>query len=152
MPTKKTKDIQFYQAVGRRKDAVARVRLYITGKEKSVTVGGNKIGQGQIMINDKLLKDAVTDPVNQKRCIIPLEVTGNTDRFAISVKVAGGGMNGQVEAIMHGISRALVVLDTDEYKVTLKQNDLLTRDPRTRERRKVGTGGKARRAKQSPKR
>jgi small subunit ribosomal protein S9 len=149
---KKSKEMQYYQAVGRRKDAVAKVRLYITGKEKSATVSGKKIGQGEIMINDKLLNKAFTNPVDQKRCILPLEITNSIDRFAISIKVNGGGMNGQLEAIMHGLSRALILVNTEEYRPILKDAELLTRDARTRERRKVGTGGKARRAKQSPKR
>ena len=149
---KKTKEVQFYQAVGRRKNAVAQVRLYIPGKEKSAMVDGKKIEQGKMMVNDKPLEEAIVSALDQKRCYIPLELTNNNDRFAISVRVAGGGPNGQVEAIMHGISRALNTLNAEEYRPTLKQNDLLTRDSRTRERRKVGTGGKARRAKQSPKR
>jgi len=148
---KKSKEMQFYQAVGRRKDAVARVRLYITGKEKSATVSGKKINQGEIVVNDKPLDKAFTSPVQQKRCIGPLELLKSADRFAISIKVNGGGSNGQVEAIIHGIARALVLVN-EENKPILRQYDLLTRDSRTRERRKVGTGGKARRAKQSPKR
>lgn len=149
---KKPKEMQFYQAVGRRKDAVARVRLYITGKEKAATVNGKKINQGEIIVNDKALTAAFTNPVDQKRLVIPLELTNSLDRFAISIKVNGGGMNGQLEAIMHGLSRALNVANPEENRPLLKPQSLLTRDARTRERRKVGTGGKARRAKQSPKR
>ncbi len=148
---KKT-EVQYYQAVGRRKDAVAQVRLYVTGKEKSATVNGKKIGVGEIIINDSQLEKAMPGQVERKRCILPLELTDNVGRFAISIKVRGGGPNGQLEAIIHGISRALVVLNPEEYKATLRKHELLTRDSRTRERRKVGTGGKARRAKQSPKR
>lgn len=153
MPKKSSKDIKYFQAVGRRKNAVASVRLYITtGKEKTTSVNGKKVGLGEIIVNDMPLAKAFTNPIAQKRCLLPLELTDNLERFAISIKVSGGGMNGQLEAIMHGIARAIVVANPDEYKTILRQNELLTRDPRTRERRKVGMGGKARRAKQSPKR
>ena len=59
---------------------------------------------------------------------------------------------GQLDAVVHGIARALSLLDRDAYRAILKTAGLLTRDARAKERRKVGTGGKARRAKQSPKR
>src|SRR5689334_5772011 len=110
---KKPKEMQFYQAVGRRKDAVARVRLYITGKEKSATVAGKKINQGDFLINDKPLNMAFTNPVDQKRAVIPLTLTNSVDRFAISVKLNGGGMNGQLEAMMHGIARALLLVNEE---------------------------------------
>ena len=83
--------------------------------------------------------------------MMPLKLTQNEGRFAISILTEGGGKNGQLEAIVHGLARALLLSDQG-YKVVLKKAGLLTRDPRKRERRKVGTGGKARRAKQSPKR
>lgn len=149
---KKTQDIQYYEAVGRRREAVARVRLYITGKDKTATIKTKKVQQGTTIINDKELKVIFPSEVEQKKMLLPLELTNNLDRFAVSVRVSGGGKNGQLEAIVLGISRALCVADNDEYRPVLKQYDLLTRDPRAKERRKVGTGGKARRAKQSPKR
>jgi small subunit ribosomal protein S9 len=74
------------------------------------------------------------------------------DRFVTTIHVTGGGKSGQLDDIVHGISRALNLMNTEEYRPTLKAKGLLTRDPRTRERRMVGTGGKSRRAKQSPKR
>jgi small subunit ribosomal protein S9 len=149
---RKSKDIQYYEAVGRRKSAVARVRLYIPGKDKSATINGKKISEGQVFVNDQLIDKEIPRIVDRKKCLQPLELTNNLDRFAISIKINGGGPNGQVEAIAHGIARALTVVNPEEYKSVLRENSLLTRDPRTRERRKVGTGGKARRAKQSPKR
>ncbi len=149
---KKNKDIKYYEAVGRRRNAVARVRLYIPGKEKTASVNGKKIAKGEIIINDKPFDKIISSPISRKLCLSPLEMTNNGDRFAISIKVKGGGAQGQLEAIMHGIARALNTSNPDEYRPILRQNNLLTRDPRTRERRKVGTGGKARRAKQSPKR
>ncbi len=149
---KKTQDIQYYEAVGRRREAVARVRLYITGKDKTATVKTNKIKQGEIIVNDMAYDAMFTGDVEKKRILLPFELTNTLDRFAASVHVSGGGKNGQLEAIIHGISRALCIVDNDENRPLLKEYSLLTRDPRKKERRKVGTGGKARRAKQSPKR
>ena len=83
--------------------------------------------------------------------MLPLKATSSVDRFAISIKVSGGGKKGQLGAIVHGISRALVLVDEANKKI-LRSLGLITRDPRVKERRKVGTGGKARREKQSPKR
>jgi len=117
---KKTKEIKYYQAVGRRKESVAIVRLYIVGKNESVDVDNLKIKRGEIFVNGKPI-ESIFNSIDEKTIYLrPLKLTENQDRFAISIKVSGGG--------------------------------LLTRDPRTRERRKVGTGGKARREKQSPKR
>lgn len=149
---KKSKDIQYYEAVGRRKEAVARVRLYIVGKDKSATVKGEKIKQGTIMVNGKAFENYFPIAADRQRLMQPLALTNNSDRFAISVLVNGGGRIGQLEAVIHGVARSLNILNTDEYRPLLKEHGLLTRDPRTRERRMVGTGGKARRQKQSPKR
>ena len=73
-------------------------------------------------------------------------------KYYVTVKVVGGGKKGQLGATVHGIARALAKLDADTLRAPLKKAGLLTRDSRVRERRKVGTGGKARRKKQSPKR
>ena len=107
--------------------------------------------QGSV-INDQRLTDGdlpegieVVEEGGEKKII------DNKNRFAISIKTSGGGKNGQLEAIVHGISRSLSKVD-ENYRSALKKNGFLTRDPRKKERRKVGTGGKARRAKQSPKR
>lgn len=149
---KKSKDISFYQAIGRRKEAVALVRLYITGKDKTATLKGNKINQGTVVINGKSMAEIFPSLVDQKIIVNPLELTDNANRFAISIKTNGGGKHGQLDAIVHGIARALRVINSDDYSPILKEHGLLTRDPRAKERRKVGTGGKARRQKQSPKR
>lgn len=149
---KKTKDLQYYEAVGRRKEAVARVRMYIAGKDKSATVDGKKYNQGQIILNKKPIEEVFSSVIDQKVFQKPLELTNSLERFVITISSKGGGAQGQIEAIVHGISRALCIVDKEEYRSILKKEGLLTRDPRTRERRMVGTGGKARRAKQSPKR
>ncbi|MFH0979608.1 MAG: 30S ribosomal protein S9 [Candidatus Roizmanbacteria bacterium] len=139
---KKTKNLEYYEGIGRRKQAVARVRLYIKSHQK--------IKAGEIQINNKPFEQVYSN-YHRVFALLPLRLTNNENRFAISIRTAGGGKNGQLEAIVHGIARSLSKVD-ESYRPILKKNGLLTRDPRKRERRKVGTGGKARRAKQSPKR
>lgn len=134
--TKTQKNYTF--AVGRRKSSSARVRLF-KGTGVSL-INGKKI--------EELFKNKVTALILNK----PFKLTDTIGKYFFTAKVAGGGKEGQIEAIVHGIARALVKLDSDKFRVTLKKNNLLTRDPRVRLRRMVGTGGKARRKKQSPKR
>ncbi len=149
---KKKKDIQYYESVGRRRESVARIRLHIvTGKDNSATVKGSKMKQGEVVINEKLLADYFPSAAEQNLIMRPFKLTDSADRFVATIVVKGGGKNGQVEAISHGISRALCLAD-ESFREVLKAEGLLTRDARIRERRKVGTGGKARRQKQSPKR
>lgn len=149
---KTKKDIQYYEAVGRRREAVSRVRLYIVSdKEKQVTVNKSKIKQGDISINNRSFEDYFPLLSDRNKIIEPLQVTGSEDRFAVSVQTKGGGKKGQVDAIILGIARSLCLAD-DSFREKLKPEGFLTRDSRVRERRKVGTGGKARRKKQSPKR
>ncbi|EKE04863.1 MAG: 30S ribosomal protein S9 [uncultured bacterium] len=119
-------------AVGRRKSASARVRLFK--------------GTGENLINGKKIIDFLLQLEK------PFKLTETIGKYYFSAVVAGGGKEGQIEAIVHGISRALVKLNSEKFRVILKKNNLLTRDPRVRLRRMVGTGGKARRKKQSPKR
>lgn len=115
---------RYYQGTGRRKTAVARVRLFP--------------GNGEIVINGKAIDEyfGVRDLFN-KELQRPLELTGNASAFNVLVKVRGGGVSGQVGAVRHGIARAL--LDSDEeLRPTLKKAGLLTRDPRMKERKKAG--------------
>ncbi|QQG44713.1 MAG: 30S ribosomal protein S9 [Candidatus Roizmanbacteria bacterium] len=149
---KKTINLQYYEAVGRRKGSVARVRLYIADKNKNITVNGKKLSQGEIIVNNKLFNEVFKREVERQKFLFPLNITDNRDRFTISVLVKGGGKTGQLDAIRHGLARALSLVDEDACKPTLRHEGLLTRDARVRERRKVGMGGKARRKKQSPKR
>jgi len=149
---KKRSDLKYYEAVGRRKEAVARVRLYlVTDKEGKVKIDDLVVKKGEIIINGKPYEKIYEKEDEKVRLLLPLRLTGQTDRFAISVLTKGGGKEGQLGAIVHGLARALVLVD-QQFRPILKENGLLTRDPRMRERRKVGTGGKARREKQSPKR
>lgn len=147
---KKASGLKYYQATGRRKSAVARVRLYIAGR-KEINVFGAKIKKGEIYVNKKKIGDYFPEKVEKNKYLLPFKLTNTLDRFAVSIQVKGGGKKGQLEAIILGISRALVLVDKD-FKPLLKKEKLLTRDARVKERRKVGTGGKARRKKQSPKR
>ena|SRR5258706_10588669 len=133
--TNKPKDYIF--AVGRRKSSSARVRLFN--------------GKGENMVNEKPMKEYFPGPVNAFHYMLPYRVLDVSDKYYVTAKVTGGGPKGQVEAVRLGIARALIKSKA-EFRGALKAAGLLTRDPRVRERRKVGTGGKARRQKQSPKR
>jgi len=156
---KKTKEIKYYEAIGRRKEAAARVRLYLINKDKSVKInffgdkeGGLEIKQGEIFVNKKPINQIFPSSYERLRYLFPLKLTDNENRFAISIIVKGGGKTGQLEAIIHGLARAIEKVDKKLYRPVLKRANLLIRDSRIREKRKVGTGGKARREKQSPKR
>ncbi len=149
---KKTKNVLYYEGVGRRKTSVALVRLYIPGKDKTASVGETKMKEGEIWANGKKI-EAMFPALHQKvQYLKPLKLTNAEGRFCVSITVSGGGLNGQLDAIVHGMSRALEKTDKEVMRPLLKKELLLKRDPRARQRRKVGTGGKARRAKQSPKR
>lgn len=149
---KKIKNLSYYEAVGRRKQSVARVRLYLIKKSAEVSVGKLKIKPGEIFINNKSIDETSFKTYKKMFLLLPLTLTKNENRFAISIIVNGGGTTGQLDAMVHGIARALLIVDNEAYRPLLKANGLLTRDPRKKETRKVGTGGKARRMKQSPKR
>lgn len=149
---KKTKNVLYYEGVGRRKTSVALVRLYIPGKDKTATVGEMKIKEGEIWANKKKIEEMFPALHQKVQYLKPLKLVKAEDRFCISITVSGGGLNGQLDAISHGLARALEKTDKEIMRPLLKKELLLKRDPRARQRRKVGTGGKARRAKQSPKR
>ena len=138
MATKKTvkKKVQ-YLGTGRRKTAIARVRLIP--------------GEGNITINRRAFEDYF--PLDTMRLIVnqPLEAVSATDKFDVIVNVHGGGMTGQAGAIRHGIARALCVCDREAYRAILKKAGYLKRDPRQKERKKYGLH-KARKAPQFSKR
>lgn len=149
----KAKGLKYYEAVGRKKSSVARVRLYIVSpKEKNVTVNGIKIKAGEAILNKKPIDSFFVSPSDKLHYLNPFKLTNNENRFAISIHVVGGGKSGQLGAVIHGLARAIEKTDKNTYRPILKKAGLLTRDPRVRERRKVGTGGRARHKKQSPKR
>jgi small subunit ribosomal protein S9 len=149
--TKQVKSSSFTYAVGRRREAVARVRVY-NPQSTTVTVFENEYKVGDLVINGKQAAEYFRFKPYAPKYKKLFELTDTLGKYFISVKVVGGGIEGQLEAMLHGIARAYDKIDTEKYHTLLKENGYLTRDPRTRERRKVGTGGKARRQKQSPKR
>ncbi len=126
----------YFQETGRRKEAIAEVRLVPGG--------------GAIIINGIPYEERFPRLMHRQTVLKPLVVTETIDKYNVSVKVAGGGMTGQSTAISHGIARALVAAD-ESFKPALRKNGLLTRDSRVKERKKVGLK-RARKAAQSPKR
>jgi small subunit ribosomal protein S9 len=144
-------DITYYEGVGRRKTAIARVRTYIP-KKGAVVMGEITHKAGAFIVNGQSLEKVFISKADQIVCRRPLLVTDSVDQYVVMVKVLGGGLSSQVGAIVHGLARALVQIPSTDLRVKLRSQGMLTRDARTRERRKVGTGGKARRIKQSPKR
>lgn len=139
-------------AVGRRKEAVARVRLYQTVKD-GATWGELPIVKGEILVNEKPIADYFGGAVSKFQYTEPLRITNaHQKNFAFTIKVAGGGPAGQLQAAIAGIANALNALDRESFRPILKKKGFLTRDARVRQRRKVGMGGKSRRKRQSPKR
>ncbi len=126
----------FFYGTGRRKSSVARVRLYN--------------GTGAVTVNDRDIDDYFGLETLKLIVRQPLELTGNTPKFDVVVKVVGGGVSGQAGAIRHGIARALLQFD-ESLRPQLKKAGYLTRDPRMKERKKYGLKA-ARRAPQFSKR
>lgn len=126
----------YFYANGKRKLAVARVRLYK--------------GTGRIVVNGKDAEEYFKTKEMMNVCMAPLFLTNNQKNFDISVKLAGGGLQGQAEALRHGIAKALLNYD-NALRARLKPEGYLTRDSRVKERKKFGLH-KARRAPQFSKR
>jgi small subunit ribosomal protein S9 len=124
------------RGLGRRKTAIARVRL--------------SLGDGTVVINEKAPLQYLGRRALEMEALRPLVVTDNSRRFNVSVKVLGGGVAGQAGAIAHGLARALLEYD-EELRPVLKKAGLLTRDPRMKERKKPGLK-RARKAPQYTKR
>jgi len=118
--------LDFNYGTGKRKNAVARTRLYQ--------------GTGQILINDRPYEDYFPRKTLQMIVQQALKLTKNADKFDIKVNVAGGGVAGQAQAVRHGIARALLLVDP-ELRGTLKRAGFLTRDARKKERKKYGQKG-----------
>jgi small subunit ribosomal protein S9 len=113
-------------ATGRRKESVARVRL--------------APGSGKIMVNGRPLEQYFTRLTHQTLIREPLLATQTASKFDFIVQVAGGGISGQAGALRHGLARALGLAD-DSLRGLLRKSGFLTRDPRTRERKKYGQKG-----------
>lgn len=123
---------KYFQAIGRRKESVARVRLYT--KKSTDTVEEEK---ALVTVNGKSYIDYFSD-VNLRNVVeSPLRKLKSLNRFKATVVVHGGGIRGQADAIKHGISRALVEFDLN-FRKKLKKSGFLTRDSRIKERRKYG--------------
>lgn len=135
---KKSKSKKYVYAVGRRKTAVARVRLFR--------------GKGEILINDKPISQYFSGEMSKIFYLKPLEATETLGKYYATFKVEGSGKNSQLGAVVHGLARALDKENRELYHSALKKAGLLTRDSRAKERRKPGLMGKARKKKQSPKR
>ena len=129
-------DEHYHYATGRRKSAVARVRLYP--------------GSGSIVVNEKPMEDVFSLLRHRNVIFQPMQVTETTGKFRVQAKVRGGGVSGWADAIAHGIARALVVANEDARK-PLRSHGLLTRDARVKERKKYGLK-RARKAPQYTKR
>lgn len=128
---KNPKGDRYYEAIGRRKTSIARVRLFTKG-------------QG-IIVNDKDYKEYFPTDSLQKMAEASLKKMKSLDRFGITAKASGGGMKSQAEAVRHGIARVLVIFNLD-FKKRLRRAGYLTRDPRMKERKKYGL----KRARKSP--
>lgn len=146
-----SKEQAYYEAVGRRREASARVRLYVVPDE-IIKVGEVALGKGDVLINGRPGSEYFPGLSYTKRFLEPYRTTNTIGRFATSIKVSGGGLVGQLGAVVHGISRAIEKVDADKFRPILKKRGFLTRDPRAKQRRKAGFAQKARAKKQSPKR
>lgn len=132
-----TSTAEYIQTVGRRKTSSARVRLYLE--------------PGESQVNYQPIEQYFPGEVNRFIYTQPLQLTQQLDKLHFTVLVEGGGPSSQVQAVAHGLARALVKFNP-EFRSVLRQHGLLTRDPRMKERRKPGHAQKARAKKSSPKR
>jgi len=115
---------QYFEGVGRRKEATARARLYVQGS-------------GRMLVNDKSADEYFGREIDRIAVAAPLKLTGTESRFNVVVKVEGGGVTGQATAVRMAIARALLEADP-EYRLTLKAAGFLSRDAREKERKKPG--------------
>jgi small subunit ribosomal protein S9 len=136
-PKEVKKALKYFEGIGRRKTAVARVRIFPKGEK-------------QFLVNEKSLDEHFPTFELKEIVLSPLNKTDCLNQFKISAKVRGGGISAQAEAVRHGLSRALVLFNPD-FRKKLKKVGFLTRDSRMRERKKFGLK-RARRAPQWQKR
>jgi len=127
---------KYYYGLGRRKEAIAKVRLYL--------------GKGTSKVSEKLVAEYFGNEQYANKVYEALKLTGNLEKMYVSAHVEGGGLSAQADAILLGVSRALVVYD-EANKTTLRKAGFLTRDPRIKERKKPGLK-RARKAPQFSKR
>lgn len=117
---------QDYIAVGRRKEAVARIKL--------------SLGQGRILVNSRPLEKYFARETDRLIIKKPLMLTNTLNKYDIFARIRGGGITGQVGAVQHGISRALAEAEP-QLREMLRKSGFLTRDPRMKERKKYGQKG-----------
>ena len=129
--------LRYVEAVGRRKTSISRARLTPASKQS-------------LVINDKDLVSYFLSPALQEIAVAPLTSSDLPQKYAVSVKISGGGIHSQAEAVRHSIARALLKID-EHLRRDLKKAGFLKRDPRSKERRKFGLK-KARKAPQWAKR
>ena len=134
---KRIENSKYIEAIGRRKKAVARVRIWSQGPR-------------EFLVNGKPVEDYFSQPEFRQIAAASLEKINYLDKFRVSVLVRGGGLHAQATAIRHGTARALIIFNPD-FRKKLKKAGFLTRDPRMRERKKFGLK-RARRAPQWQKR
>jgi small subunit ribosomal protein S9 len=137
--SKKTAGAKYFWGLGRRKSAIASIKLYL--------------GKGDSLVNQRPLAKYFTalPSFAPPRYLDPFNATDFKNKYHFSAKIIGGGWQGQLQALSLALSRALVKVNAEHQK-PLRLAGLLTVDSRVRQRRMIGTGGKARRQKQSPKR
>ena len=117
---------KIYYATGKRKTAIARTWL--------------KSGSGQIIVNNRPVEEYFPTETMRAKLMEPLKITNMLDAFNVTVNVQGGGISGQVGAVRHGITKALIFADPD-LRMPLKKAGFVKRDPRVRERKKYGQKG-----------
>lgn len=127
---------RYFGGTGKRKSAVAQVRLYS--------------GSGSIFVNGKPFQEVFTRELHHAKVRLPLSTTDTEGRFNVHAKIAGGGISAWADALAHGMTRALLVFDS-ALRPPLRKAGLLTRDPRVKERKKPGLK-RARKAPQYTKR
>jgi small subunit ribosomal protein S9 len=114
---------RYTEGTGRRKTSTARVRIIS--------------GSGKMTVNDKPAEEYFTRFGDMKSILAPIEAAGLQDKLDITVKVQGGGVTGQTEAVRHGVARALVLMDP-ELRAAMRTGNFMTRDARAKERKKPG--------------
>jgi len=135
---KKGRQAKYNFGLGRRRTAIAKVRVFL--------------GKGEILVNNKPVSEYWPDRHLAVQYLEPFKITDTLDKYTATVMISGGGVKGQIGAFVHAVSRALAEIDPEKFRPILKKHQFLTRDPRMKETRKVGRGGRARFQKQSPKR
>ena len=120
------KTLEYHRATGRRKEAAASVRI--------------TPGSGKIQINNRAFDNYFPTDTLRSYSMQPIMITGTTGKYDIKANIKGGGMVGQAGALRHGIARALIIAQP-ELRGVLKESGMLTRDSRTKERKKYGQPG-----------